>query len=235
MTAHGPTLPAAKRPAETAARRRRTFDAAGSAGRLFSSLGSWDIEQPMDRPVSNRRSAERAQLATLMSRVAAREAGALKAVYDSTSAKLYGICLRLLGDEAEAEDVLQEVYLTVWRKARIFDEARASPITWLATIARNRAIDRLRSKRMPATDVAEALDIADVGPSSIDVLEQAQDASRLRHCLGELDERARTMIRSAFFEGFTYSELAAREAVPLPTMKSLIRRGLLRLRGCLER
>lgn len=234
MTAYGPTLPAATRLAETAASRRRTFDAAGSAGRLFSS-GNWDIETPMHRPVSDLRSAERAQLATLMSRVAAREAGALKGVYDNTSAKLYGICLRVLGDEAEAEDVLQEVYLTVWRKAHVFDAARASPITWLATIARNRAIDRLRSKRIPATDVAQALNIADVGPSCLDVLEQAEDASRVRHCLGELDERARTMIRSAFFEGLTYSELAAREAVPLPTMKSLIRRGLLRLRGCLER
>jgi RNA polymerase sigma-70 factor (ECF subfamily) len=148
---------------------------------------------------------------------------------------LYGICLRLLGDEAEAQDMLQEVYVIVWRKAALFDPAKAGVITWTATLARNKAIDRLRRRRGPDEELDAASEISDDSPSSLEVLEQAQDASRLQNCLEELDERARTLIRSAFFDGASYPELAAREAVPLPTMKSWIRRGLLRLRGCLER
>jgi len=87
---------------------------------------------------------KRKQLAAALNRVAHGDRPALRLVYDMTSAKLFGACLRILNDRSEAEDVLQEVYLTVWNKAAGFDEARASPITWLVAIARNRAIDRAR-------------------------------------------------------------------------------------------
>ena len=170
----------------------------------------------------------------LLARIAAGDRASLKALYECTSAKLYGICLRLLGDEAEAQDALQEVYLSIWRKAASFDSARASAITWMATIARNRSIDRLRARRLPVEGLESATDVRDEGPSSFDVLETAEDASRLRECLEQLEARARTMIRAAFFDGASYPQLAEREGVPLPTMKSLIRRGLLSLRGCLE-
>src|SRR5216683_4897247 len=89
--------------------------------------------------------ASRSQLAAALVRVAGGDRAALKMVYQDTSAKLFGVCLRILNDKGEAEDVLQEVYLTVWRKAATFDPARASPITWLMAIARNRSIDRLRA------------------------------------------------------------------------------------------
>jgi len=89
--------------------------------------------------------ARRKQLSAALYRVARGDRPALRLVYDMTAAKLFGVCLRILNDRSEAEDVLQDVYLTVWRKAASFDEARASPITWLVAIARNRAIDRLRS------------------------------------------------------------------------------------------
>jgi RNA polymerase sigma factor (sigma-70 family) len=89
--------------------------------------------------------ARRRQLAAALNRVAQGDKPALRLVYDMTSAKLFGVCLRILNDRTEAEDVLQDVYVTVWRKAGAFDEARASPITWLVAIARNRAIDRVRS------------------------------------------------------------------------------------------
>jgi RNA polymerase sigma-70 factor (ECF subfamily) len=180
-------------------------------------------------------SVESRELAQLLRRVADKDSSALKTLYERTSSKLYGICLRLLGDEAEAQDMLQEVYVIVWRKAALFDPAKAGVITWTATLARNKAIDRLRRRRGPDEELDAASEISDDSPSSLEVLEQAQDASRLQNCLEELDERARTLIRSAFFDGASYPELAAREAVPLPTMKSWIRRGLLRLRGCLER
>lgn len=173
-------------------------------------------------------------LAALMRSVARGDSGAFRTVYERTSAKLYGICLRLLGSEAEAQDVLQEIYVTVWRKAAQFDEAKASPITWLGVMARNRAIDRLRQRRPAGEQIEAAADVPDDGPLATAVIEQEQDSRRLAHCLEELEERARTMIRAAFLEGASYPELAEREGVPLGTMKSWIRRGLLRLRGCLE-
>ena len=184
------------------------------------------------------RVAAREELSALLRAVMARDAAALKSLYQRTSGKLYGICLRLLGDEAEAQDVLQEVYVTVWTKAALFDPARASPFTWLAALARNRAIDRLRRTGARGTltgdDLDAAIDVADDRPSSFDVLEQAEDSFRLHRCLEELEEKARTAIRAAFFDGATYPELAQAEGLPLPTIKSRIRRGLLRLRGCLE-
>ena len=131
--------------------------------------------------------------------------------------------------------MLQEVYVTVWKKASRFDAAKASAITWLSVLARNKAIDFLRARRAAPDDLDAAAEVADDSRSALEVLEQSQDSARLAHCLEELDERARTMIRSAFFDGATYPELAERASVPLPTMKSWIRRGLLRLRGCLER
>ncbi|WP_370192282.1 sigma-70 family RNA polymerase sigma factor, partial [Aurantimonas coralicida] len=102
--------------------------------------------------------------------VAAGDRGALQAVYDLTSAKLFGICLRILGDREEAEDVLQDVYLIIWRKAESFDAGRASPITWLATIARNRSIDRLRQvgPRRADKPVDAALDLADGTPDAFE-------------------------------------------------------------------
>lgn len=186
-----------------------------------------------DRGVAQRDSGA-SGLVRLLARIAAEDRVSLKTLYECTSAKLYGICLRLLGDEAEAQDVLQEVYLSIWRKAASFDGARASAITWMATIARNRSIDRLRARRQPGEMLESAFDIPDDSPSSFDVLETAEDASRLRQCLDQLEARARQMIRAAFFDGASYPQLAEREGVPLPTMKSWIRRGLLSLRGCLE-
>ena len=177
---------------------------------------------------------EQDELVTLLRALASGERDVLRQVYDRTSPKLYGICLRLLGNEAEAQDALQDVFTTIWTKARQFDPAKASAITWLCVLARNKAIDRLRSRRDPGAPIDDAGDIASEEPSQLDVLEQAEDARRLQHCLDQLDERARTMIRSAFFEGASYPQLAEREADPLPTMKSWIRRGLIRLRGCLE-
>lgn len=178
---------------------------------------------------------EDSQLARLMAAVSAGDSAALGDLYARTSAKLYGICLRVLGSEAEAEEALQEAFVAVWRRASSFDISKASPITWLSVLARNKAIDRLRSRR-PATDTIEAAnEVADDSASAIDLIEAAQDRERLAHCLGELDEQPRAAIRAAFFDGLTYQELAERDDVPLGTMKSWIRRSLIRLRGCLER
>jgi RNA polymerase sigma factor (sigma-70 family) len=178
----------------------------------------------------------RSQLAAALVRVAAGDRAALRMVYQSTSAKLFGVCLRILNDRSEAEDLLQDVYVTVWRKAASFDPGRASPITWLVAIARNRAIDRLRSstvrRRMEPIEAADA--VSDPAPPVTERLELAQQHQRLARCLEELDARHSAAIRAVFLDGATYEELATRASVPLGTMKSWIRRGLLKLRTCLE-
>jgi RNA polymerase sigma factor (sigma-70 family) len=200
---------------------------------LFPSPAARCMTSRMD---ALRGSEEGRRLAGALAAVAAGDRQAMALLYTRTSAKLYGICLRVLGSQAEAEEALQETYLTVWRKAAAFDASRASPITWLAILARNKAIDRLRSRRGPAADGIEAaFDVPDEAPLATELLEQADDRHRLFHCIAELDARAAGAIRSAFLDGLSYPELATRADVPLPTMKSWIRRGLLRLRGCLER
>jgi RNA polymerase sigma-70 factor (ECF subfamily) len=179
----------------------------------------------------------RKQLAAALARVARGDRGALRLLYRDTSAKLFAVCMRILRDEGEAEDVLQDIYITVWRRAGTFDPARASPITWLVAIARNRSIDRLRSgagaKRMQAFD--EASEVSDNVPSALAQLENSQEQQRLIDCLSELEPLHAVAVRSAFLEGATYDELARRMNIPLGTVKSWIRRSLLRLRACLER
>ena len=181
--------------------------------------------------------ATRSQLAAALARVAGGDHAALRIVYQDTSAKLFGVCLRILKDRSEAEDVLQDVYVTVWRKAATFDPGRASPITWMVAIARNRAIDRLRTRaaggRLEPIEAADT--VSDPAPAPVERVDLAQQHQRLTRCLEELEARQASAIRAAFLDGATYEELAARMNVPLGTMKSWIRRGLLKLRACLER
>lgn len=178
----------------------------------------------------------RDKLKAAMRRLAGGERSALEDVYRATSAKLFGICYRILGDEKEAEDALQDVYLTLWRRADRYDPERASPISWLATFARNRAIDRLRTGkvRRGAVPEDEAAPLADENPLADAMLIDAEREARVHTCLETLDETPRDAIRTAFFEGRTYAELAERLDVPLGTMKSWIRRGLAKLKTCME-
>ena len=205
-----------------------------SAGMVFSPAVRAGMKRTMDRPVELQVSSASRELVALLGAVSGGDRDAFSELYRRTSAKLYAICLRLIGNEAEAQDVLQEVYVLVWRKAERFNSAKAGAVTWLATLARNKAIDRLRRRAIIGDRLEAAADVEDDSPSAFDVVGNAQDAARLGHCLDELDERARAMIRAAFLDGATYPELAEREQVPLGTMKSWIRRGLQRLRGCLE-
>lgn len=178
----------------------------------------------------------RIALAEALLRVAAGDRAALGEVYSRTSAKLFGICLRICGERQAAEDVLQEVYLTVWRRAGGFEPGRASPITWLATIARNRAIDWRRAQGTRTTMPIENMPpIADDAPLASDMMLADEQAARLHLCLDALEPVPRAAIRTAFFDGLTYAEIAARQDVPLGTMKSWVRRGLMRLKECLDR
>jgi RNA polymerase sigma-70 factor (ECF subfamily) len=175
-------------------------------------------------------------LAPLLPQIAQGDRAALRALYDATSSKLFAVCLRILSDREESEDVLQDVYVTIWRRADRFDPARASVTTWISTIARNRAIDRLRARGpLAKAELVDDLEIADDQPDAEARLAAADEATRLHGCLGELDPRTRSVIRTAFFEGVTYEALARRTDTPLGTVKSWVRRGLARLKACLER
>lgn len=177
----------------------------------------------------------RARLSAELERVAQGDRAALRAVYDLTSAKLLGICMHFLSDRALAEDVLQEVYLNVWQGAAAFDPQRASPITWLCMIARNRAIDWRRASGRYEAAVRAAADDMPVETTTGDGGSAAEERHQLLHrCLATLEAAPRASIRSAFLEGFTYAELATRASVPLGTMKSWVRRGLAQLRKCIE-
>ncbi|HEY7929100.1 MAG TPA: sigma-70 family RNA polymerase sigma factor [Steroidobacteraceae bacterium] len=187
--------------------------------------------------------AEPGALERLLQQCAHGDQSGFAELYQRTSARLFALCLRMLRDHGAAEDVLQEVFVTVWRSAASFDAARAGAMTWLVTLTRNKAIDRLRKRREWALDPLSALEFANAESSpegAADRLspaaeaEGAQEYVRLQRCLEELEPQPQSYIREAFFSGATYNELARRSKVPLGTMKSWIRRGLLQLRKCLE-
>ncbi|NYH96570.1 sigma-70 family RNA polymerase sigma factor [Novosphingobium marinum] len=178
--------------------------------------------------------ARRQQLVLALERVATGDRDALRQVYEMTSAKLLGIIVRILPDREQAEDVLQDVYFKVWRRAGRYDASLGSPISWLAVIARNAAVDEARRNgRTPASEDGELENIVDDAQLPDDFLCEAEMHAEVRRCLDELEENQRRSIRMAFFGGLTHSQLAEALAVPLGTMKSWIRRGLANLKGCL--
>ncbi|MXP29942.1 sigma-70 family RNA polymerase sigma factor [Porphyrobacter algicida] len=187
-------------------------------------------------PATDSGSEPQSALDAAMARLAQGDRTALRTVYDASAAKLFAICLRILRDRSEAEDALQDVYVNLWRRADRFDASRASAIAWLSSFARNRAIDRLRSGRVlrQSGSIDEAASVADLQPLPDRQAEDAQESARIHHCLDELEDQQREPIRRAFFEGLTYAELATKSGTPLGTMKSRIRRGLTRLKACLE-
>ena len=184
---------------------------------------------------ANRLAQDRAALARALSAVAGGDRAAFEEVYRRTSAKLFGVCLRILPERQEAEEALQEAYISVWKRADTFDSAHGTAMTWLITIARNRAVDRLRrGGRIAAAPIEAADNIADPAPAAIDLIAASQDEKRLHHCLGTLSAGEAGFVRTAFLEGSSYSELATRASIPLGTVKSRIRRALVKLRACLQ-
>ncbi|VVE37784.1 RNA polymerase subunit sigma-24 [Pandoraea iniqua] len=155
-------------------------------------------------------------------------------LYKLTSSHLFGVILRMVREPAEAEDMLQDVFVTVWRRADAYDATRGNAMTWLIALARNRTIDRLRQHREAALDDEQALDIPDDNPSPAALAEASEDRQRLEACMEKLEGKQRAAVREAFFSGATYSELAAHLRVPLGTLKSWIRRSLMQLKVCLE-
>jgi RNA polymerase sigma-70 factor (ECF subfamily) len=156
---------------------------------------------------------------------------AVAQLYDRYSAVVYAVALRVLGDTGAAEDVLQEVFLQLWRNPGAFDAARGSLAPWLAVVARNRAIDFLR-KRKPETDLEDV--IISVAPDLARDADRARAAEKVRGVIGTMPPPQRSALEMAYFEGMSHSEIASKTGEPLGTIKTRIRAGLITLRKAFE-
>jgi len=174
---------------------------------------------------------------SLLRRIAERDASAVDELYDRHAPLLLGLILQIVRDRNDAEDVLQEVFLRVWQRADSYNPALGSPSAWLCRVARNRAIDRVRARRGNSALTAEqagADEWRDEGVSPEQAAMAWSDGRRLGAALEALAPEERTLIESAYFEGYTQSELAVRFGLPIGTVKARIRRGVLALRERLE-
>lgn len=174
-------------------------------------------------------------VADLLTRIAAQDRAAFRALYSETSAKLMGVLVRILGNRAEAEDAVQEVYTRVWTRAGRFDPARGAGMAWLIAVARNHAIDRLRSRGSETPDDAEADRIADTAPRAETRLVAMGEARRVSDCFETLAPDRAQAVRGAYLDGLSYQALALRHGVPLNTMRTWLRRSLLKLKECLDK
>jgi RNA polymerase sigma-70 factor (ECF subfamily) len=175
-----------------------------------------------------------ADIAHLIARTALRDRAAFRDLYQRTSAKLFGVTLRILRDRSEAEEALQEVYVKIWQRADRYAAGGYSPISWLVAVARNHALDTLRARRPAADDIDVAIEIADSGPDPEQATIGAGERTRIDRCLAELEGDKADAVRGAYLDGFSYDELAARHNVPLNTMRTWLRRSLIKLRECLS-
>ena len=185
------------------------------------------------------------ELSKLLARAGLGDRAAFATLYEQTSSHLLGVVLRIQRDRAQAEDILQEVYVNVWRAAQSFDAAQSQPLTWLSSVARNRAIDSLRRTQTqpqfkPTSSGNDEEDndvydtVADDAPGPLDLLSRASDARALSSCMQALSAQQRQSVALAFFDGLSHAEVAEQMRQPLGTVKSWVRRALLALKSCLE-
>jgi RNA polymerase sigma-70 factor, ECF subfamily len=161
---------------------------------------------------------------------------ALHSLYQVTAPQLFGLALGILRSRELAEDIVQDSFVLVWRQAHSFDPSRGAAMAWLARIVRNQCLDLLRRRgREAPLDDTFMQSWEDPAPSPADVTALSRDAQRLRNCLDELDEGPRRSLMLAYYEGMTFEQVASRLGAPLGTVKSWIRRSLIRLKDCMER
>ena len=174
-------------------------------------------------------------LANLLIRVAKEDRSAFSELYEATYRKLFGIVYRILKNQAVSEEVLQEVYLKIWDKASSFDANLASPITWMATIARNRTIDEVRKNQLPSSDTDVDFDlIVDDSMAPDDSFSKSRDLLKLESCLAGLESPRAQMIKAAYLDGCSRQELAERFEQPLGTIKTWLHRSIKQLQGCMN-
>jgi RNA polymerase sigma-70 factor, ECF subfamily len=177
---------------------------------------------------------EAAELVDLLRRVAARDEAAFAALYKRTSAKLYGVVARILTRGDAGAEALQEAYVRIWEKAGDFDPSKGSPLAWMATIARNRALDEVRRVR-PASleDMPEGFEPVADAVDPMAARERSESLAALLVCLGKLDEEKRSVVLHAYYHGASREALAKRYGRPVPTIKTWLHRSLAQLRDCL--
>ena len=181
------------------------------------------------------------RMAALLSRIAMGDQGAFGEFYETTSAHLYGVALRILKDPPAAEEILQEAYVNVWHHAGSYEVAKSQPMTWLTSIVRNRCLDQLRRREIDTVtltsddDDATEYDLPSDAMTPAEMLLAGAEARSVRDCVETLDAGPKQAIALAFYQGLSHSELAAHLQEPLGTVKSWVRRGLERLRNCLDR
>jgi RNA polymerase sigma-70 factor (ECF subfamily) len=174
------------------------------------------------------------ELAGLLKRVAARDEAAFAALYKRTNAKLYGVVARILSRGDAGVEALQEAYVRIWERAGDFDPAKGSPLAWMATIARNRALDEVRRVRpVSIEDMPAGFEPAAELVDPMGSRERSEGLSALLACLGKLDEEKRSVVLLAYYHGATREALAKRFGRPVPTIKTWLHRSLAQLRDCL--
>lgn len=174
-------------------------------------------------------------LARLLVAIADGDRAAFRRLYEATAPKLFGVVLRIIRTRAEAEDVLQDVYLKIWTKAGSYDAHAGSALGWMASVARNRAIDVVRSKAPVArAESDDGSDWLERVPDPRDAMAELADGDALRHCLQTLEGQARDLLVLAYCEGYSREELAARAGRPVNTIKTWLHRGLATLKSCLD-
>ena len=186
-------------------------------------------------PTESSVTATAAELADLLRRVAARDSAAFAMLYKQTRAKLHGVVARILTKGDLSGEVLQEVFVRIWEKAGDYDVEKGSPIAWMATIARNRALDEIRRVRpVSLEDMPEGFEPAAEDVDPLGARDRSERLSALMSCLQTLDEEKRDVVLLAYYRGFSREALAKRFERPVPTIKTWLRRGLAQLRDCLS-
>ena len=173
-------------------------------------------------------------LRRLLARVAIGDREAFRSLYEATSAKLFGVLLRLLKDRHDAEDALQMVYMKIWRKAPAFAGSRHSPMGWLVVLARNHAIDLIRARRPADAPLGDVPEPADPAKNPEQDALNASLGNQLARCLETLEPRHASAVLDAYVGGDSYQEIADKLEVPLNTVRTWLRRGLARLKTCMD-